>query len=266
MDSDHYDIEELEDSEDIKREGFPEDDEHMDGDWYHASDTDEDIPDPNNQKEALFQKANTLPVILSKKHFQEGLLYTMVLEQGHDKPMLVMIIAKGDMEFTYQLLLFFARVSAMKTFHEAGSDKTAKYQDVWRLALRSELLKPVEISSICLGQTLRVSHGMNEDWDTVVVTKVLSSKLIGLIQCGNDRGSTREFEKSEIVCCQEVFGSPLLHNLRKELQKLLWKRDNRSKTRDIPQRTPKLCSDFVVPADEEFKRKWHFMKLLGEAE
>lgn len=128
MDLDDYSIEEIEDSEDVKRDGFPEDDEHMNEDWYHESDTDEDIPDPNNQKEALFQKANTLPVYLSKKHFQEGLLYTMVLEQEHDKPMLVMIIAKGNMEFTYRL--FFARGSAMKTFHEAGSDKTAKYQDV----------------------------------------------------------------------------------------------------------------------------------------
>ena len=38
-------------------------------DWYNASDTSEDIPDPNLSKEALYQAPNMLPAPLQKSHF-----------------------------------------------------------------------------------------------------------------------------------------------------------------------------------------------------
>ena len=49
-------------------------------DWYNASDTSEDIPDPNLSKEALYQAPNMLPAPLQKSHFEEGLIYTMTLK------------------------------------------------------------------------------------------------------------------------------------------------------------------------------------------
>ena len=35
-------------------------------DWYNDSDTSEETPDPNRQDEPLYQKANSLPVDLTK--------------------------------------------------------------------------------------------------------------------------------------------------------------------------------------------------------
>ena len=50
-------------------------------DWYNDSDTSEEIPDPNRQDEPLYQKANSLPVDLTKKHF-EGLAYVITLKSS----------------------------------------------------------------------------------------------------------------------------------------------------------------------------------------
>ena len=59
-------------------------------DWYNASDTLEDIPDPNLSAEALYQGPNKLPVPLHKSHFYEGLIYTMTLK-GRENSKLVFI-------------------------------------------------------------------------------------------------------------------------------------------------------------------------------
>ena len=53
-------------------------------DWYHESDTSENIPEPNDEPAALYQDLNTLPVPLLNYNFDEGLLYTMTLEKNHD--------------------------------------------------------------------------------------------------------------------------------------------------------------------------------------
>ena len=38
----------------------------MESDWYNESDTSSDFPEPNEQKEALFQDLDVLPVLLAK--------------------------------------------------------------------------------------------------------------------------------------------------------------------------------------------------------
>ena len=57
-------------------------------DWYRSSDTENDIPDPNIDPEPLYQDRNMLPESLTKKHFLEGLLYTMTLKREQRKYML----------------------------------------------------------------------------------------------------------------------------------------------------------------------------------
>ena len=99
-----------------------EDSENMDAEWYQESDTGDDIPDPNMQKEALFQKPDTLPVELPKDHFEEGLLYFMVFDNDHDSPLMVMIIETGIVAFLYRV--FYVRGSSTKTWHEAGTNKS----------------------------------------------------------------------------------------------------------------------------------------------
>ena len=111
------------------------------------------------------------------------------------------------------------------------------------------------ISSIFLGQTLRVSHGMDEQYETIVVTNILSSTVSGILLCGAKRGSNVDIQKLEIAHCKEVFGSPLLHNLLKAVKQLEWEKAVHSKTRNIPKRRPKLNASFFVPPDGQYKRK-----------
>ena len=194
------------------------DGENMDADWYHESDTGEEVPDPNMQKEALFQKPNTVPVGLSKNHFEEGLYYFMVLDKDHDKPMLVMILETGIDEFVYRV--FYIRGSSAKTYHEAGKDKTATYEEVWRLAPRMELVQDQDIATIFVGQTLRLSHWMDVKWDTIVVTMMTSTSVSGIMLSGTNRGSTVTIDKTDIANCKELFGSPLLHNILDDVKDL----------------------------------------------
>ena len=103
-------------------------DEQILEDWYNNSDTSEEIPDPNTQDEPLYQKANLLPVDLTKKHFEEGLAYVITLKKQRENPMLVMLIETRQNDFTYRT--FFVRGSSRETFHDRGRDKTATYEDV----------------------------------------------------------------------------------------------------------------------------------------
>ena len=52
----------------------------------------------------------------------------MVLEKEHDKVLLVMMIETGNLEFIYRV--FFVRGSSRQTYHEAGKDRKAKYENV----------------------------------------------------------------------------------------------------------------------------------------
>ena len=92
--------------------------------WYNPSDTENDIPDPNMETEALYQDTNTLPEPLQKNHFSEGLLYTMTLEKQHENQILAMIICKKRNTFIWP---FFVRGSKRKTFHDGATDKECRY-------------------------------------------------------------------------------------------------------------------------------------------
>ena len=99
-------------------------------------------------------------------HFEEGLIYTMTFLKDKVKPMLAMITAKRTHDFSYRV--FFVRGSSRKTYHQAGTDRKAKYNDVWRLAPRKELIFPQDVSNVFIGQTLRFTYGMNDTWVTIL--------------------------------------------------------------------------------------------------
>ena len=205
------------------------------------------------EKESLYQEPDKLPVGLQKSHFQEGLVYTMTLIKEKEKPMLVMIIDKYTHDFLYRV--FFVRSSSRKTYHQSGTDRKSKYIDIWRLAPRTKLVLEQDVSSVFIGETLRLTYGIEEKSDTIVVVRQTSSTITGILQCGKSRGNTETYPKNEITRCQEVFGSPMLHSLLNDTKTLKWTLDNRCKTRNIPGRRPTLNSCFMVPEEELYKRK-----------
>ena len=60
---------------------YCEDDGESSEDWYHESDTSENIPDPNCSEDPLHQDDSKLPVGLRKGHLDKCLLYSMTLGQ-----------------------------------------------------------------------------------------------------------------------------------------------------------------------------------------
>ena len=76
-------------------------------DWYHSSDTSDDIPDLNMSADPLFQDQDRLPAPLQRDHFKEGLIYTMTKHSDRKYALLVLIIEAKLRTFSYQL--FFSR-------------------------------------------------------------------------------------------------------------------------------------------------------------
>ena len=188
-------------------------------DWYRDSDTSEDVPDPNDSEEALYQKADTLPVSLHKKHFEEGRVYTMTLAKNHRVHLLIMIIARRQSTFIYRT--FFSVGAKRKTFHEGRKDQVSSYDAVWRLAPRERLCQKGDLQNIHGGQTLRFKYGMEDEYTTVLVLEVRSRDWTGRIEAGRDRGKNRVYEFYEMTDTIEIFGSSLVQSLRAQLNNLV---------------------------------------------
>ena len=230
-------------------------------DWYRDSDTSEDIPEPNTLEVPLYQDRNSLPTPLKKKHFELGVIFTMTMLKKRHESNLVMIIEGGEETFVYRI--FFARGSSRKTFHQGLGDKTARYKDVWRLAPRRELSRQRDPSDARVGETLRFTYGMSEEYLTAIVISRRSNTLECKLECGMDRGAVRRFEIFEMVGCTEMFGSSILQTLLTLVKDLQWVDANSSKTCDIPPSRPELHIESMAKVDEQYKRKFHFMKILG---
>ena len=97
-------------------------------DWYADSDTSEEVPDPNDDPVSLYQEYDCLPVSLSKKHFIEGLIYTIVLQENKSIRMLAMVIETKRSSFTYRV--FNVIGSSRKTYHQGANDKVCDYSAV----------------------------------------------------------------------------------------------------------------------------------------
>ena len=161
------------------------------------SDTGEDIPDPNDSSESLYQDKNKLPQGLQKHHFEEGLVYAMTLESNHKVMMLGMIIELKDSVFVWRT--FFIE-EQKKTYYEGAKDVEYRYLDIWRLAPRRELVKCQNPSTARFGQTLRFEYGVGMETSVIraIITRTSSRKLRGVIECGRNRGDV-DFDVLEIT-------------------------------------------------------------------
>ena len=137
-------------------------------DWYNSSDTSDEIPDPNLSEERLYQDINCIPIALSNSHFEEGLIYTMTLSSNRENSMLVWIIEGKKETFVFQC--FFNQASKKPTWHETGKNKECRYDEVWRLAPRRELVRPCTPDNAAIGQTLRFTYGVSASTVTVTST------------------------------------------------------------------------------------------------
>ena len=177
----------------------------------------------------------------------------MTLESGKKNPMLVMIIETKMETFIYRT--FFVLGSSRKTFFDGSDDKTARYDDVWRLAPRREMMHARNPANVRTGETLRFAYGMEEKLFTVLVTGIMSRSLRCTLQCGVNRSTTRTFEHIEITNCFELFGSPVLQRLTTTVFDSVWEEANRSKSKNLPNNNPELKKEFCVTLDEPHKRK-----------
>ena len=98
-------------------------------DWYNGeSDPAETIPDPNRSPEALHQDVGSLPVPVQKKHFEEGVIYALVLSSAKSVTILGMVVFLKEETFDFRL--FRVMGSTRKTFHEGLQDKEIEYESV----------------------------------------------------------------------------------------------------------------------------------------
>ena len=234
-------------------EGAEQDGENLEEDWYHESDTSDGFPDPNNGSVSLYQDANKLPEPLRPVHFEEGMIYTILMKSKSNNPMLIMVIEQGRLTFVFRC--YFVRGSSMKTFHTGRKDQTCKYNDVLRLAPRRELMQKTDASKMRPGETIRFTYGFNEYYTTILITRRTNRNIMGSVECGKDRGKDQTFELVEMVNCTEIFGSSLLQDLHNQSLESVWVDASKTVTKDFPPYKPNLCDEFKVPNDENYKRK-----------
>ena len=66
-------------------------------DWFHCdSDTGDDIRDPNDNPDSLFQDVDKLPEPLKKKHFEEDLVYAMTMEHNNKNLILIILVKEEN--------------------------------------------------------------------------------------------------------------------------------------------------------------------------
>ena len=221
-------------------------------DWYapNDSETEKEVPDPNSEEAAMYQDVDKLPEHLSKNHFQEGLIYLVTLGYEKNKTALGMIIEVKAKCFIFRV--FYTKGRGRKTFHDGGKDKQYDFEDVWRLAPRRDLMLPQDAENIRIGQTINFDYGNGRT--TIRVESCRSRSISGMIECGKERGSIKEFEKIEILDCFELFASSLLQKMNMHLSDLEWENGKDSRTKDYPTRTPALNPDFCCPEPIRYKR------------
>ena len=183
-------------------------------DWYHDSDTSDNISDPSLSSEPLYQKVGSLPVPLQKNHFEEGLISVLTLKAKQKNPMLFLIISSKRESFVYRV--FYVQRSRMKTWHEGVEDKENKYDDVWRLAPRQELMRSIDPGAVYSGQTIRFTYGMDHKHITAFIKSTTSTTIKGKLVCGRNRGKTAVFEQNEVLGCTELFASSSLQDLLRQ--------------------------------------------------
>ena len=234
----------------MDRDSLSDNDEAGFEDWYCESDTSENLPDPNESEDHLYQEENKLPIPLRKNHFREGIVYSMALCKKPKVSILVMVIHANVNTFLYRV--FFTSGSSRKSYHEGAKDKRAKYTEVLRLAPRNQLIRPRHPTNARTGETLRFEY--EDQTITGLLIKRNSRELTCMIVCGKCRGETKVFEVIEVINCHEVFGSPILQGLLKSVKNTSWAESKTSKTKETPTALPKLQPAFMCPEPIKYKR------------
>ena len=230
-------------------------------DWYHSSDTSDDIPDPNMSADPLFQDQDLLPEPLQRDHFKEGLIYTMTKHIDRKNALLVLIIEAKLRTFSYQC--FFQQRSSSSTYHKTGKETKCAYKDIWRLAPRRELVEKCDPNDATTGQMLRFEYGMSSTPTTITVIRRRSREIEGQVICGADRGKEVLYSTVEMLHCTEVFGSSMLYDLLSQVKDAKQANADKSKTRKGDQIKPKMNHEYHCPNEEKYKRVWHVFKILG---
>ena len=178
-------------------------------DWYRDTDTEQEIPDPNQDPQSLYQTSNKLPELLEKKHFVEGILYSFTLQKEKSVTFLGLLIECKRSSFIFRI--YHTLGASRKIFHEGADDKEWDIDEVWRLAPRTELMLRREPEVVRVGQTVRFYYG--GEYFTIRVTKTLSKQTEGVIMCGQQRGTTKRFELIEMLSIEEIFFFDMLQEL-----------------------------------------------------
>ena len=97
-------------------------------DWFHGSDIVNDIPDPNDDPQSLFQSWNKLPEKLTKKQFLEGLIYPVTVAKDKHVTLLGLLIEKK--EETFLLRVYYTKGATRKSFHTGAEDKELSYDGI----------------------------------------------------------------------------------------------------------------------------------------
>ena len=120
---------EMEFEGDIKSGDEGSDSEANDGPetWHFEDDTEEDIPDPNNDVNPLFQDQNHLPKPLRKADFVEGFVYSLTLIKEKSITYLGFLVENKKHTFIFRV--YHAKGTSRKTFHKGASDKEWEYNE-----------------------------------------------------------------------------------------------------------------------------------------
>ena len=92
-----------------------------------------------------------------------------------------------------------------------------------------------------------------------------TSSVKGIILCGSERGTVKDFETFELLNVVELFASSLLYDLHEALNSLKWEKTERSNTKQHPKNQPSLNPTFMCAEPILHKRLWHFEKYFSEA-
>ena len=149
-------------------------------DWYDPdeSETDQNIPNPNDDPKALFQEEDKLPKLIRKEHFREGWLYSMTMIGEKDVTLLGMVVETKDDTFLFRV--FANKGKKRVNYHDGAKDKKYQYDKTWRLAPRNELMLGRSVESIRLGQTIRFDY--DDGPYTIRVTSAISREIV---ECGS---------------------------------------------------------------------------------
>ena len=183
----------------------------------------------------------------------------MTLHKEKHVTLLGLLIEKKKNTFIFRV--YCTKGAQRKSFHTGAADKVLSYDDIWRLALRDELMIKTTNKSLRVGQTVRFDY--NEIFYTIRITKTLSRSIKGIVVCGKQRGKERNFESYEMLNIREIFAWDILKSLYRAMEDAKWESGKNSKTKKSPRPAPSLKNDFKCDENEKYKRKWHFFKILG---